>query len=310
MRLRLSRLPRSTPLGRRAGLIGLGLLVAGLNTGNNLFYLFFTLLAAGELVGFLAAGSVLRRARVEVALPRRGRVGAPLRAAIRVVNGSRWMPMPPLRWRARTSRGEEVEIVTPAVPPGGAGSGIARLVPGGRGRLRLEGIEVRTDFPLGLSQRRASVPASEAQSLIVPRAIRSRARARHQRAGETRSATRPKGPGEEAMEARAYRAGDDARRIDWKATARSERLVWRERRGSPPRAVEVRLDRSGPPGDGFEERVSRAAGAAADALAAGIPFGFRSDERALAPRPGALQYRRVLEYLAEVTAAGDRRRSA
>jgi len=310
MFLRVGRIPRSTPLGRRAGLIGLGLLVAGLNTGNNLFYLFFTLLAAAELVGFLAAGSVLRRTRIEVGLPRRGRAGAPLRVSVRVSNGSRWVPLPPLRWRLRTTRGEDVEVATPAVAPGGDGAGFARMVPAERGRMRVEATEVRTDFPFGLSERRARAAGAEAETLVVPRPLRARPSRSSRRSGDARSSARPRGAGEEPADAREYRVGDDARRIDWKATARTERLIYRERRGAIPTAVEVRLDRSGPPGRAFEDRVSRAAGAAADALARGVPFALRSDERELPPRSGALQYRRVLEYLAEVSAAGDRRRTA
>ena len=106
MLLEVSSIPRSTPLGRRAGLIGVGLLVAGFNTGNNLFYLFFTLLAAAELVGFVAAGRLLRALLVELAAPRRARAGGPVRLTLRVENRSRWLPLPPLRFKVISSRGE------------------------------------------------------------------------------------------------------------------------------------------------------------------------------------------------------------
>jgi uncharacterized protein (DUF58 family) len=196
------------------------------------------------------------------------------------------------------------------VAPGGAGFGFARVTPAERGRLRVESMEVRTDFPFGLSARRARTSGSDGETLVYPRPLRERASRSPNRSGDARIASQPRGPGDEPADAREYRAGDDARRIDWKATARTERLIYRQRRGAPPVAVEVRLDRSGPPGRAFEERVSRAAGAAADALARGVPFALRSDERELPPCAGALQYRRVLEYLAEVSAAGERRRTA
>src|SRR5437867_6940182 len=106
-RLRISALPHGTPLGRRAGLIGMGFLFAGFNTGNNLFYLVFTVLASSELMGFLLARWILRGASAEVHAPRRGRVGYPLRATIHLRNRSRWLPVPALHWQLRVAGGEE-----------------------------------------------------------------------------------------------------------------------------------------------------------------------------------------------------------
>jgi uncharacterized protein (DUF58 family) len=310
MNLRVFRIPRSTPLGRRAGLIGLGLLVAGLNTGNNLFYLFFTLLAAGELVGFLAAGMALRRATIEVATPARGTAGAPMRATLRLVNGSRWLPLPSLTFRLRPGGSEEVEVATPVVLPGRSGSSVFRLTPRERGRLRFEAVDLRTDYPFGLSQRRAALPAWEARTLVLPCAVAGGMDRSRQPAEEASSSRHLAGFGEEVIEAREYRPGDDARRIDWKATARTERLILRDRRGEAPASIEVLLDRSGAPGAAFELRVSQAAGAVSTAIARGLRVAFRSDECEFPPRGGALQRRRILDYLALVCAASERRKAA
>ncbi len=309
MRLRVSRIPRSTPLGRRAGLIGLGLLIAGFNTGNNLFYLFFTLLASSELVGFLATGRALRSLEVEVSAPRRGRVGTPMRATVRLRNRSSWLPLPALRWRLRTERGEEGLAITPVLLPGAEGTGTGAVVPARRGWLAIEAVEVRTDFPLGLALRSARLHTPKVGTLVLPRAETDRTHAARRRGDDRAAAFSSRSAGEDPSDARDYRAGDDARRIDWKATARTERLILRERRGDPPRACEVRLDRSGPPGPRFEHRVSRAAGAAADALRSGAPIAFTSDEWTLRPRAGPAQYRRILDYLSRVEATGDRRRT-
>ncbi len=308
MVLKVSPIPRSTPLGRRAGLIGVGLLVAGFNTGNNLFYLCFTLLAASELVGFLAAGMVLRRMRIELVVPRRARVGAPVRTTLRLTNPSRWLPLPGLSWKLASEHGEG-EVVTPGLAPGATGTATGRLSPTRRGWLRLDRIEVRTDFPFGLSQRVARARTTETRTLVLPRPLAGRRGAARKRTGDHQVPTHPRGSGDEPIDAREYRTGDDARGIDWKATARTDRLVWRERRGEPPRAVEGRLDRAGPPGPEFGMRVSRAAGAAQDALSRGVAVAFVTDECDLPPRHGLVQYRRVLEYLAVVEASGDRRRS-
>ena len=305
--IRVSRMPRSTPLGRRAGLLGIGLLFAGLNTGNNLFYLVFTVMAASELVGFLVAGRALRRLRAEVTIPRRGRAGAPLRITLRLSNESRWLPIPALRWKMTTAGGDETEVVTPALAPGSAGSGTARLVPRRRGWLGFETAEARTEFPLGLARRIVRLGPVPAQTLVTPSLDPARHGSAGKRRGDVRRLAHPTGLGEEPIDAREYVPGDDARRIDWRASARTERLMWRDRRGEPPLAIRVRLDRSGAAGPAFERRVSRAAGTAVSALAMGRPVGFESDDLELLPRSGPAQRRRILDYLALVAPLGESR---
>lgn len=285
--------------------MGIGLLAAGFNTGNNLFYLFFSVMAATELVGFLAAGRALRRAELEVGISRRGRSGSPVRATIRLTNHSRWLPLPTLRFRVRSRSGAEAEVVTPALPPGATGTGVGRLPAAERGWLELERIDLATDFPFGLSGRVARCAAEGVRALVLPRGVAGARVNSPRRDGEIRHAVRALENGEEPMDAREYRAGDDARRIDWKATARAARLIWRHRRGTPPASTSVRLDRSGPPGPAFERRVSRAAGAAVTALARGMAVGFESDECVMEPRTGGGQRRRILEHLALVRAAGE-----
>jgi len=303
VKLRVSPIPRSTPIGRRAGLIGVGLLFAGLNTGNNLFYLLFTVMAASELVGFLVAGMALRRVEAEVIVPHRARVGAPLRVTIRLVNGSRWLPVPSMRWRLVESGGVSAEVLTSALGPGTAGAGTGRMVPSARGWLRFEKAEAGTVFPLGLARRLVRLRPLAIETLVTPSLERARHPVAGSRRGDVRRLAHPKGSGEEPLDAREYRPGDDARRIDWKATARTERLMWRDRRGEPPRAIRVRLDRSAAPGPAFERRVSRAAGTAVAALAMGRAVGFVSDEMELLPRSGPAQRRRILDYLALVQPA-------
>jgi uncharacterized protein (DUF58 family) len=311
-------------VGRRAGLIGLGLLFAGFNTGNNLLYLLFAVLASCEVAGSFLAGWVLRRVDAEVIVPRRARAGAPMCATMKLNNRSKWFPLPSLLWSVRATGGEETSIRTPPVPPGGSGSGSGRLIPSARGWLAVAGAEVRTDYPLGLARRIGRLRCETAgrrsggekrrtalaeaphvkgrpvRTLVTPKPLPGRPRVRALRRGDRPRFARPKGQGEEPVDAREYRPGDDARKMDWKASARTERLIWRARRGDPPRAIKVRFDRSGPAGTGFEARVSRAAGAVLDALRRGEAVGFSSDEVDYLPRSTPAQRQRILDYLAQV----------
>ncbi|UCF67845.1 MAG: DUF58 domain-containing protein [Acidobacteriota bacterium] len=303
MRLEVSPLPRSTPLGRWATLLAVGLLFAGINTGNNLFYLVFALLAASELAGVLAAGRVLRRARATATLAARGQVGSPLRVTIALSNRCRRLPLPALRWRLTTSRDETTEIVTPPLAAGERASAYGRLTPSRRGALRLTRIEARTDFPLGLGRRIVRLRDIPALALIAPRPLQASPLALSHERGQAVRTTERDERGDDPHEARPYRPGDDARQIDWKATARSNTVIWRQRRSPPPRSLEVCLDRSGPPGPAFEARVSRAAGAAIAALRRGGLVALRSDETLLPAAAGASQKRRILDYLALVEPA-------
>jgi uncharacterized protein (DUF58 family) len=282
----------------------MGLLFAGFNTGNNLFYLIFTVMAASELVGFLVAGRALSRLAVEVQAPRRGRAHSPMRITITVKNGSRRIPAPALEWTVHGTGGASGTARTPALAPGATGTGTGLLVPARRGLLRIESAETHSDYPLGLARRVARLRGLALESLVAPRLERGRAAVSGSRRGDVRQLAHPAGFGEEPLDAREYRPGDDARRIDWKASARTERLMWRDRRGEPPRAVRVRVDRTGPPGAAFERRVSRYAGTAVAALASGRPVGLVSDEVELLPRSGPAQRRRILDYLALVQPGG------
>ncbi|MDH3285090.1 MAG: DUF58 domain-containing protein, partial [Acidobacteriota bacterium] len=258
----VSWLPGTTALGRRATLLGLGLLLAGFTTGNNLFHLIFAVLAAAELISYLAARHVLRRAHTVVAVAPRGRVGAPLRCRVEIENRSRWLPLPAMRWSLTTTRGERAEVVTPAVAPAGRAAGAGRLAPAARGRLLVAEAAARTSFPLGLVSTRCRAAGSRTHALIHPQPDRGDDVHSLQRAGGSRTDLRPRERGEDPHEAREYRAGDDARWIDWKATARRGVSICRERRGHPTVALDVHLDRSGAAGVRFETRVSRAAGTA------------------------------------------------
>lgn len=277
----------------------MGFLFAGFNTGNNLFYLIFTILASTELVGFVLARWILRGIEAEILLPARARAGAPMRATIRLTNHGR-LSAPAMRWRLKAPGLDGAEVTTPAIVPGGSVIGAGSMTPVQRGWLEVDLVEARSSFPIGLARVVVRLSGDPPKTLVGPRTIKTRAgRSSRSSSGAQRS-SRPKGAGEEPMEARVYRPGDDARRIDWKATARTDKLMWRERRGEPPQTLRVYLDRSGHPGSEFEARVSRAAGAVEDVLKRGGIVGFASDEWSLPAAAGSHHRHRIGDYLALV----------
>ena len=98
-----------------------------------------------------------------------------------------------------------------------------------RGEVRIEGFTLSTLFPFGLLESRRRLGARAVRLVIYPRIEPVRLRFNFStlpRAGNTRATRR--GSGTDLYGLRGYQPGDDRRRIDWKATARTRRLTVRE----------------------------------------------------------------------------------
>jgi uncharacterized protein (DUF58 family) len=135
--------------------------------------------------------------------------------------------------------------VSATVPPGGSATIHTTITPSRRGRFAVSDIAVRVDGPLGLAgrQRTRSVPAV----LRVHPPFRSKdeaeLRIRKARILEIglRSA-QGRGGGTEFEQLREYGADDEFRRVDWAATARSNKPIVRTYRAERNQTVIVLLD--------------------------------------------------------------------
>ncbi|MEY2437979.1 MAG: hypothetical protein QOF97_2815, partial [Acidimicrobiaceae bacterium] len=135
--------------------------------------------------------------------------------------------------------------VSATVPPGGSATIHTTITPSRRGRFAVSDIAVRVDGPLGLAgrQRTRSVPAV----LRVHPPFRSKdeaeLRIRKARILEIglRSA-QGRGGGTEFEQLREYGADDEFRRVDWAATARSNKPIVRTYRAERNQTVVVLLD--------------------------------------------------------------------
>ncbi|MDR1427828.1 MAG: DUF58 domain-containing protein [Bifidobacteriaceae bacterium] len=139
----------------------------------------------------------------------------------------------PDRHRVRVPAGETRRVRTP-------------LTPTRRGLRRAAQITVRSFGPLGLGARQRSVQMP-AQVRILPE-FRSRtqlpSRLARLRELDGRAAVHLRGQGTEFDSLREYQLGDDVRSIDWRATARGEKVVVRTWRPERDRRVVIVLDAS------------------------------------------------------------------
>jgi uncharacterized protein (DUF58 family) len=119
-----------------------------------------------------------------------------------------------------------------------------RLTPPSRGDAAFGDVHVRLEGPLGLCARQWAVPAAEAVKVYPDLTALSRSALELARAAQEAAARpiRRKAEGREFESLREYRPGDDARTIDWKASARRARTMVRMHQPERDQPVMLVLD--------------------------------------------------------------------
>jgi len=172
-------------------------------------------------------------------------------------------------------------VVTLQLPAAGAGAWQSAATARRLGRFEWPPLRTRLAGVLGLAWWHR--PLSTAFALrVVPDILHHDERARDAQAGGARAARRS-GAGGEVLQLRDYRAGDPPRAIDWKATARSGRLVSRDFSEDQHLEIVIALDAS---------RASGLAAGNSDRLALYVNIAARLAQRAalLDDRVGLLLY--------------------
>jgi uncharacterized protein (DUF58 family) len=272
---------------------------AALNTGNNLLYLLL-----GSMLGFIAVSGwlseqAIRALRVERRAPRAVTVGHDLRITYEVANRKRTLPSLAIEI---SESGLPNRAFLAHVGPGEHGSTRSVNSFVRRGIYPLGTVTLSTGFPFGLfkKERDLEIPG---EVVVWPRTDRP---VRVPSAGAGRSARTdvflrgsPGGRGE-YRNLRAYRAGDDARDIHWKSSARLPNPVIREYERSGGDTRWICLDLRGEPGDAAEVAVEVAAALASNAVANRESFALVAGASVLEPGDGSGQLERALDILARV----------
>jgi len=256
---------RPTRAGLVAALLALVMLAAALNTGNNLLYLLAALVVSTFPVSIRLACRSLSAASVDLLAPAEVIAGDEAAAALRIRASEGWVA----GLSVKLMEGPGVGLAF--LEEGASCSRPLPLRTGKRGPLR---VETRLDclYPWGLM--RASREGPAADLLVLPRPIPgAEAPSLLGLVTDGRPTLLP-GQGQDLLEIREYVRGDDARRIDWKATARRERTMVRQGAREEERRTTVVIDPSAHGQDAdsqqrVEDAISRAAGAVTSLLRAG-----------------------------------------
>jgi len=304
--------PRLVPEGIRPTKVGVWFVVltlvvgvAGTNTGNNALYMVLALMLAILAVSGLLSRNNVRHLEVKITVPDELFAGTSAIFEVQVHNRGRLIP----RWLLLVSLSDEKSATLfPYIPRSDDRSGTVVLELTKRGRYELEAAHMATLFPLGFF-RKGMRQAVGRQLLVFPRLLERASSLVESGAflGERPSAV--KGWGHELHSLRALRPGDDPRRIHWKQSARTGKMIFMEREAEENRRISVVLDNAVDLSDGeqaaelLEERISEAASTALEYLKQSYEVELVTRTTRVSHGTGSRQRRRLLEALALLDAA-------
>jgi uncharacterized protein (DUF58 family) len=314
--------------------------IAALNTGNNLLFIIISAMLSAIVISGVASAMILRWIQVDLSLPEQVFAKQPVIARIRMTNPRKvpifsvqvttaeegkgrleWkrtqFRFPPGRkqgrewftlndWRLERSKPASPAespaidpVYFPFVPGKSSSHGDVSLTFPRRGVYRQKALAVSTRFPFSYVKKTRKV--SLQRELIVLPDITAAERFVKQLpslSGDYESVAR--GQGHDLYRIREQMAGDSARTVDWKATARAGNVMVREFTRDDDRRVRIVFDnpvRGMIAAERYEEMVSAAASLAWEFSKSDMALEFVSPER---HSTDALDF---LEYLAVVLPA-------
>jgi uncharacterized protein (DUF58 family) len=276
--------------------------IAATNTGNNALYIVLAVMLGVLVVSGFTSRVNLRGLAFELAPPGEVFANRPFHIRLTVRNGGRALP----RWLLVFSLGEKGQpLLVPYLPRRGASRGFMELMISRRGRHRFSAVHAGSIFPLGFFHKGMRY-RTDAEVLVFPELYPAATVAPDRAATRGDGFAQHVGWGHDLHSLRAFRHGDDPRRIHWKQTARTGAMVYTEREAEEGKRLSIVFDnavgelRTGEAATRFERLVSEAATAAVDYLGRGFEVELVMRHERLPFAGGLLQRRSILESLALV----------
>lgn len=259
---------------------------AAWNTGNNLLFLVFSLLASTLFVAWMAARASLRDLVVSARFPDHIFAGEPAPVIVTLRNTKRLLPSFSIlveargptepepgarkRRRARLRFVKRTLAYFMYVPHRAAAEQRVEQLFEKRGHVLITGFELSTRFPFGFFRRRRRLRARDVDIIVYPKPQPASDELHLLPMNAGRLASFRRGAGHDLLSLRDYQPQDDLRHIDWKATARARQLIVREFTAEDERRVTIALDTrpmSGMDEQTFMERFERGVTVAASLVA-------------------------------------------
>ncbi len=303
-----SLIPFLTKKGRILLIITAGILLAGINTGNNLLYLIFSTVLAILTVSYLTAGYLLRFIHLKMRFPLEIYAGEEFALSLIVDNRKGKMPVTTESFKVFSEKEildhfqvldkeHDPEQDLHFAPPGKEYRGNRFMRIPRRGLYNITRLQVMVTCPLGFVQRRLKRDV-DYEVTVYPEMKQSEIISSKGHRLPLWEGTGGREGNGDFFNIRDYIVGDDSRFIDWKSTAKVGRFMTKEMRGGESNRITVFFDRS--VGANFEMRVSKAAWLCDFFLSNGYELRFVSDDLEIPPEQGSSQRKEILTYLSTV----------
>lgn len=224
--------------------------LAAVNTGNNLLFMILACLLAGILISGVLSRAVLTGLELKIELPEHVFAEQPILANVEVSNEKSITPSFSLRVVGMSEK-SEAQILTrpvyfPYIPHENSARQSVELVFPRRGVYRQNAFGIRTKFPFGFLEKTRRVD-SPMELVVYPRVEPTDDfyEILPLLSGEIESVHR--GRGHDLHSIRDYLPTDSARFVDWKASAKAGALKIREFAREDERRLILALDPSLPP---------------------------------------------------------------
>jgi len=221
------------------------LIIAAVNTGNNLLFMMLACMLAGILISGVLSRVVLTALELKFDLPEHIFAERPVIAELELRNEKQMWPSFSLRVVGENKENHEQILTTPVffpyIPRLGSARQKVELNFPHRGVYRQDAFGIRTRFPFGFLEKTRRVP-SDIEMIVYPRVEPAEQfyEVLPLLSGEMASYFR--GRGHELHSLRAYQPTDSARFVDWKISAKTGQLMVREFAREDERRVMIVLD--------------------------------------------------------------------
>ena len=230
--------------------------LAAWNTGNNLLFLVFSIMVSTLFVSWAAARVTLRDLTVAAHFPDHIFAGEPAEVLVTIRNAKRLLPSFSVLVEARGPSGghksqripkrtrflkRTLSYFTYVPHKAAAEQTVEQLFPK-RGHVLVTGFELSTRFPFGFFRHRRRLKSRDVDIAVYPKPqpVADELHLLPLFTGQTASFRR--GAGHDLLLLRDYQPRDELRHIDWKATARAQRLTVREFTAEDERRITIMLD--------------------------------------------------------------------
>jgi uncharacterized protein (DUF58 family) len=221
------------------------LVLAAVNTGNNLLFMILACALAGILVSGVLSRAVLTGIELKFDLPEHIFAERPVIAEIELRNEKQLWPSMSLRVVGENNKNSEQVLTTPVffpyVPHLNSVRQKVELNFPHRGIYRQDAFAIRTRFPFGFFEKSRRVD-SDIEILAYPRVEPADQFYEVLPLLSGEMASHFRGRGHELHSLRPYQVTDSARFVDWKITAKTGQLMVREFAREDERRVMIVLD--------------------------------------------------------------------